>query len=142
MVTIMDTVINSPSVPKLTRESEHKIKRAVFALRELPEAQALQEAIFQAVRAYYHYLDRHRVLYDGKREQGRASELHVISDMCCTEIMLKDRMIERPWERRMLWMAPFQPAHDRSRRFRRRGPRGPVEARHRLITQHPAKVNR
>lgn len=132
----MDSVINPPGVTKLTRETDHKTKRAVFAVRQLPEAQVLQEAIFKAVRLYYDYLDRHGLLCDSKRERGRASELHVLCDMCGAEIMLKDRMIERPSERRIFRMPLFQPAHNRSQGSRRRRSRGPVEARHRLITQH------
>ena len=38
--------------------------KAEHAVAEAPEAQALQEAIFSAVRAYYDYLDRHGVRYE------------------------------------------------------------------------------
>jgi hypothetical protein len=40
--------------------AEVKTERAIA---DTPEAEALQEAIFDAVRAYYEYLDRHGLFY-------------------------------------------------------------------------------
>jgi hypothetical protein len=58
------------------------------AIAEAQEAQALMEAIFNSVRAYYDYLDRHGRFYDVKSGRVFASALHVICGMCGTEIVL------------------------------------------------------
>ena len=61
-----------------------------------PEAEALQQAIFAAVRAYYEYLDRHGLFYDADRNLLKASGVHVICDMTGdTEIILKDGPMDR-----------------------------------------------
>jgi hypothetical protein len=90
-------------------------------LGHLSEALALQEAIFTAVRAYYDYLDRHGIFCDGDRGPDR-------------------RFLAVSTSK-----AFVSPPHSRSRKFRRRGTRGPVHARHRFITQFrlaAAKVKR
>ena len=70
----------------------------VKAEREIsstPEARALQEAILQAVRAYWDYLERHGLHYDETRDLVRASALHVVCDFDSVDIFLKDGAIDR-----------------------------------------------
>jgi hypothetical protein len=86
----MRTIVNHPAAALMT---EVKTERAITGTAE---AEALQEAIFDAVTAYYKYLDRHGLFYDADRELVRASELHLICDMCGDiEIILKDGPIDR-----------------------------------------------
>ena len=113
---------------------------ATFA--HLPEALVLQEAIFTAARAYYDYLARHGVFRDSGRV--RAATLHVDCDTCGTTIYLTDRIDQR-FLAVSTWKAFVSAPHGRSRKFWRRGTRGPVHARQRLITQFrlaAAKVKR
>ncbi len=86
----MSAVVNHPAAALM---AEVEAERAIA---DTPEAQALQNAIFDAVRAYYEYLDRHGLFYDAERELVRATALHVICDMCGTmDIMIKDGALDR-----------------------------------------------
>jgi hypothetical protein len=86
----MGSVVDHPAKVLM---AEVKVERDIA---DTPEAQALQEAIFTAVRAYYDYLDLNGLFYDAERELVRASALHVICDMCGdVDIMLKDGPIDR-----------------------------------------------
>jgi hypothetical protein len=131
----MDNFVNHPAAASIVQKK----------LGHLPEALALQEAIFTAVRAYYDYLDRHGIFCDGDRGLVRGATLHVDCDICGTEIYLTDREIYRRFLAVSTCKAFVSPPHGRSRKFRRRGTRGPVHARHRFITQFrlaAAKVKR
>jgi hypothetical protein len=77
----MGYIVNHAGAASTAKQSEN-------AVADAPEAQALQEPIFSAVRAYYDYLDRHGLFFDVQSGRARASALHVISDMCGTEIIL------------------------------------------------------
>ena len=69
---------------------------AEFAIVTTPEAEALQQAICDAVRAYYEYLDHRGLFYDVDRDLVKASALYVICDMIGDiEIFLKDGPAER-----------------------------------------------
>lgn len=86
----MSNVVNHPACA-LMAEAE-----AERAIADTPEAEALQRAIFDAVRAYYKYLDRHGLFYDADRELVRASGLNVFCDMCGNvETVLKDGPLDR-----------------------------------------------
>ncbi len=66
------------------------------AIADTPEAQVLQQAIYEAVEAYYNYLDRSGLIYDHDRDLLRASGLHVIRNLCGgIEIVLKDGALDR-----------------------------------------------
>ena len=81
----MRTVVDHPAAALMT---EVEAERAIVTT---PEAEALQEAIFDAVRAYYEYLDRRGLFYDDDRDLAKASGLYVICDMIGTiDIFLKD----------------------------------------------------
>jgi len=77
----MRNFVNHRVAALMARQSEN-------AVLDAPRAQALQEAIFNSVRFYYEYLDRHGLFFDVQNGRVRASALHVICDMCGTEIIL------------------------------------------------------
>jgi hypothetical protein len=86
----MGTVVDHPAAALM---AEVEAERAIA---DTPEAEALQDAIFHAVKAYYEYLDRHGLFYDADRQLLKASALHVICDMLgAMEIILKDGPIDR-----------------------------------------------
>jgi hypothetical protein len=86
----MSNVVNHPATALMT---EVKVERDIA---DTPEAQALQEAIFTAVRAYCDHLDRHGLFYDAERELVRASGLHVICNICGdVDMILKDGPVDR-----------------------------------------------
>jgi hypothetical protein len=84
-----DNVVNHPA-SELMNEVQ-----AERAIAETQEANALQMEICKAVAAYYDYLDRQGLIYDGERDLMRASALHVIYDVLGCEIILKDGAIDR-----------------------------------------------
>jgi hypothetical protein len=111
----------------------------------LPEALAMQEAIFTAVRAYYGYLDRYGMMCSGDRDLMREATLHVDCDTRGTKIYSTDREIDRRFLAVSTRKILVSPPRGRSQKFRRRGARGPVHARQRLFTQFrlaAAKVKR
>jgi hypothetical protein len=81
---------------ELLREAEHE--RGVV---DSPEGQALQEAIFKAVRAYSDFLDRHGLIMekdvDGSDEcRLKASQLLITCDFAIYyDITLKDGALDR-----------------------------------------------
>jgi hypothetical protein len=84
------TVVDHPAAALMTEVEAER------AIADTPEAEALQEAICDAVRDYYEYLDRHGLFYDADRDQVKASGLYVICDMIGDmEIILKDGPIDR-----------------------------------------------
>jgi hypothetical protein len=86
----MSNVVNHPAAALMTEAKKER------EIADTTEAQALQEAIFTAVRAYYDYLDRNGLFYDAERELVRASALRVICDMCgSVGIILDDGAIDR-----------------------------------------------
>jgi hypothetical protein len=87
----MSQVIDHPAAPLMAEVNAER------AIADTPEAKALQDAIVEAVRAYYEYLDRHGLFYDDDRNLVRASGLHVICDLSGDdfEIILKDGPIDR-----------------------------------------------
>lgn len=60
-----------------------------------PEATALIENVCRSISDYWDYLDRHGLIYDGKRDLMRASALHVIFDGYGWDIVLKNGAIDR-----------------------------------------------
>jgi hypothetical protein len=86
----MRTVVDHPAAALMT---EVEAERAIVTT---PEADALRAAIFDAVRAYYEYLNRRGLFYDADRDLVKASALYVICDMIGDmEIILKDGPIDR-----------------------------------------------
>ena len=85
----MTNIFNHPAAALMT---EVKAEREIA---DAPEAEALQQAIFDAVGAYYEYLERHGLFYDADRDLVKATGLHVICDMTGIEIFLKGGAIDR-----------------------------------------------
>jgi hypothetical protein len=61
--------MNAIDHPAIALMTEVEAERAIVTT---PEAEALQTAIFDAVRAYCEYLDRHGLFYDADRDLARA----------------------------------------------------------------------
>jgi hypothetical protein len=86
----MKTVVDNPAEALMIEVD------AEWAIVTTPVAEALQQAICDAVGAYYEYLDRHGLFYDADRYLVKASGLHVICDMTGDiGIILKDGPADR-----------------------------------------------
>src|SRR5215218_289391 len=85
----MGEIVDHPAARLMTEvNAEREIASA-------PEAVVLQDAIFEAVFAYYKYLDSNGLFYDADRDLLRASGLHVIHNGMDCDIRLKDGAIDR-----------------------------------------------
>ena len=84
----MSNVVDHPAAALM---AEVEAERAI---EDTPEAQALQDAICDALRAYYVYLDRHGLFYNVETERG-ASALHIIYDGWSYQIIPKEGAIDR-----------------------------------------------
>ena len=88
----MSTVVDHPAAALMAAV------RAERAVADAPEAEALQNAIYAAVAAYYEYLDRSGLFFDHSYDPSllKASALVVTCDMLgAIEIKLKDGAIDR-----------------------------------------------
>ena len=86
----MRNVVDHPAAALMTEVD------AEWAIVTTPEAEALQQAICDAVGAYYEYLDRRGLFYDADRDLVKGSGLYVIGDMIGDiEIFLKDGPMDR-----------------------------------------------